>query len=211
MNGNRELNDRFNGIFDNANILYHLFGEEDPFRLRIQKCLTAALKQIKKYDDEGALTGFEENVADGTVGRGRLVYEGSDPLPIISILEEPFSFEEDLAPALGEARQEPYELILQGFTDFDPQTVGGVVGSTKHPADPVHRLLADVKRRLSILKLDEERKRERVFRIGTEHNSVISLGFDGGVVRPAYETSPTAHFWLRVSFEVSEDHYRPRD
>lgn len=211
-----------NDIFDAPE---NIFGSRDPFRLKVQKCLTAALAQITDDSDYlGETYGWEdqarrislitpfredlrpEDIPDDPIGRmvarvnrGRRYYDEADPLPLVAILEEPFSFEQDLAPSTGLVRPEPYELILQGFVRDD----------SEHPTDPAHVLLADVKRRLVALKMDEERTGVRIFRIGNQDNSVVSLAFDGGVVRPADEVSAVAHFWLRVSLEVSEDYEQP--
>ena len=227
------MDTKLNEIFDAPAAI---FDTRDPFRLKVQKCLTAALAQVtsdkshlvaaygQKVDDEGnpvvddegnpvpAVKPFRtdlrpEDIPDDPLGRtlaranrGRRYYGSEDPLPLVAILEEPFSFEQDLAPAVGRIRTEPYELILQGFVQDDAD----------HPTDPAHVLLADVKRRLVALKADEDLQRQRIFRIGNRDNSVVSLTFDGGVVRPADEVSAVAHFWLRVSLEVSEDYEKPQ-
>ena len=211
--------------------------DSDPFRLKIQKCMTLAFSQIEptiRHVDSGVteyLTSDSpeweaaETAADSstagytwvfrndlhptrsdngrvviTVGRGRRYYDENDPLPLVSILEEPFSFDEELAPATGQSQSDPYELIIQGFVREE---------DSNNPTDGAHVLLADVKRRLAILKADEEFRRRRMFRLGNDANTVVSLNWDGGVVRPSDEVSAVAHFWLRVSFGISEDHDDP--
>lgn len=178
-----------------------LFFSDDPFRLKLQKCLTVALEQITPDDPYNFLSDLarESQVAPSKIIRGMRGIDLDDPTRI-AILDEPFSFDEDLAPAAGIVRSEPYEVIIQGFP---------VDTTEERKTDEPHRLLADVKRRLSALKADEEYAQGRIFRIGNQVNSVLSLTFDGGVVRPADEYSPSVHFWLRVSFEVSEDHSEP--
>lgn len=218
--------ENLNGLFDrdrlppNAYLLADGITDE-PFRLRVQKALTVALRQIAPSngfycslvlpsaifrgrqtfgeDVDQALEGNREDIMTELMG-----VDPSDDLARaiegglkLSILEEPFTFDKDLAPSTGKARVEPYELILQGFAPSEGKT------------DDAHLLLADVKKRLVALKLDEELKGKRVFRIGTKMNSVVSLTFDGGVVRPPDSDSPSDHFWLRVSFQITEDYSAP--
>ena len=197
---------QLNDIFSVPDVLNKLRGQEgehlDPFRLRIQKALSVALRQI--HPENGFLCDLTEAAR---VARGRRYLSADIPLPLVSILEEPFSFEEDLAPVTGQARSEPYELIFQGFVDDD----------SDNPTDPAHILLADVRQRLVLLKQDEDHP-HWMFRMGSEPepgldqykpNTVLGMVFDGGVVRPADEISATAYFWLRVSFDVSEDPRKP--
>lgn len=164
----------------------------DPFRLRVQKALTAAFEQIT------VANGFRSEVGDGSVFRGRTLFGDDDPLPMISMLEEPIAPESDLARESGVGSSGNYVLMVQGF----------VLDDKDNPTDPAHVLLADVKRRLVEIKLDERRD-DRVFRFGPKANTVLSVSWDGGVVRPADEVSAVAYFWLRVTLELAEDHTNP--
>ena len=185
---------RWNGIFDHLGTI----DTDDPFRLRVQKYLTIAFKQVIPAN------GFYCDLSDvggrSRVQRGRTIFGEGDPLPLVSILERPFAYEAETAPLTGETRNEPYDLIIQGFTEDD---------DVNHPTDPAHYLLADIKRRLSGLKVDEGRQAGRVLRFGTKFNSVVRLQWDAGVVRPSDEVSNVAHFWLRLQMEVSEDSSYP--
>jgi len=164
----------------------------DPFRLRVQKAFTAALEQIT------VANGFRTDIGAGAVFRGRTFFGESDPIPMISMLEEPIAPENDLSPRSGVAETGDYVLMVQGFVKDDPD----------NPTDPAHVLLADVKRRLVELKADDRRD-DRVFRFGPKANTVVAVSWDGGVVRPADEVSAVAYFWLRVTFELAEDHTNP--
>jgi hypothetical protein len=177
------------------------FDDPLPFRLRVQKSLTAALQQITPAN------GYYSDMSDTTddrgkplerVYRGRTLFGEDDPLPMLSILEEPIAPETDLAPTGGTSGIGPYDLMVQGFVDDDK----------KNPTDPAHMLMADVKKRLIGLK-EDERQSHRVFRFGPKANTVVGVSFGGGVVRPADEVSAVAYFWLRVSFELAEDHLNP--
>ena len=182
-----------------------------PFRLKIQQGLTRALKQV---DDAN---GFGVTVR--TVGRGRLAYGDDSILPLVAVLEEPFSLEENLQPEATLSSSQPYEVIIQGFDavkwdDMGTPNLDDDDVDELHPTDGAHILLAAVKARLALLKLDERGRfgsGRGVFRFGTKHNSIVGMFWDGGVVRPPEEVGSTANFWLRVRFDLSEDLARPTD
>jgi len=163
----------------------------DPFRLRVQKALTEAFQQIT------VANGFRTDLG-GSVYRGRTLFGDDDPLPMVSMLEEPIAPEANLSPDVGTSASGDYVLMVQGF----------VVDDKDNPTDPAHVLLADVKKRLVELKLDE-RLGDRVFRFGPKANTVVSVSWDGGVVRPADEVSAVAYFWLRVTLDLAEDQLNP--
>lgn len=164
----------------------------DPFRLRVQKALSAAFGQIT------VANGFRSEVGPGSVYRGRTMFGDGDPIPMISMLEEPVAPESDLSGEAGVGGSGNYVLMVQGFCQDDKD----------NPTDPAHVLLADVKRRLVEIKQDERRD-DRVFRFGPKANTVLGVSWDGGVVRPADEVSAVAYFWLRVTLELAEDHTKP--
>lgn len=163
----------------------------EPFRLAVQKALTAALSEITIEN------GYSTDLG-GNVFRGRLIYGATDPLPMVSILEEPIAEETDLAPS-GGADRSAYRLMVQGFVDDDPI----------NPTDPAHWLLADVKKRLIALK-NTGREGGGIFHFGAKAPMVDAVDFDGGVVRPPDgEVSAKAYFWCRVTLELVEDHENP--
>jgi hypothetical protein len=171
-----------------------------PFRLAVQEALGNSLKEITPAN------GFMSNMADydlddvmtPRVFRGRAIYGDDDPVPMISILEEPIAPETDLEPAEGPGGTAPYQLMIQGFVPDDPL----------NPTDPAHVLLADVKLRLAQVR-EESRVTERVFQFGAKAPTVTGISFGGGVVRPADEISAKAYFWLRVTLSLVEDHDNP--
>lgn len=173
-----------------------VFPEPLPFRLRVQKALTAALEQITPAN--GFVTDMSPFTDTKRVLRGRVLFGEDDPLPMISILEEPVAPDNELAPEGGTSGTQSYDLMVQGFVNDDPE----------NPTDPAHILMADVKMRLVDLKTDENHA-DRVFRFGPKANTVIGVSFGGGVVRPADEVSAVAYFWLRVQLELAEDHLQP--
>lgn len=174
---------------------------EDPFRVRVQKALGDTLKEITVAN--GFAHDMDDFVEDGEtkerIFRGRIYFGEDDPIPMISILEEPIAPETDMEPMDGQGGTAPYVLMVQGFVDDD----------TKHPTDPAHELLADVKQRLGQVRV-ESTETERVFQFGAKAPTVTGISFGGGVVRPPDDVSAKAYFWLRVTLNLVEDHENPR-
>jgi len=164
----------------------------EPFRLAVQKALTAALQEIT------VANGYSTDLG-ANVFRGRLIYGAGDPLPMISILEEPIAEDTSLSPGIGSGDISPYVLMVQGFVEDDKD----------NPTDPAHWLLADVKRALIQIKA-AGREGEGLFHFGPKAPMVDAVDFDGGVVRPPDgEVSAKAYFWIRVTFDLVEDHETP--
>ncbi len=162
----------------------------EPFRLRVQKRLTARLEEI--------CTTLETIQMEGRVFRGRVTFGDDDPLPMLSLLEEPIPEDQEDAPPGGSASAGSYRLVLQGFVDDDPV----------HPTDPAHFLMADCKAKLAEIKA-EERERTRVFSFGAKAPTVERIEFGAGVVRPPDELSAKAYFWLTIDLGLVEDHDAP--
>lgn len=158
----------------------------DPFRIRVQKKLTEALESVTTTLDATSMTG--------KVFRGRAWFGDKDPLPMISILEEPIPPEGLSGPAEDTGTSTPYTLIIQGFVKDDPD----------NPTDPAHFLLADVKKALAA-----ERKNagsaQGVFQFGTKYPMIQTLEIGSGVVRPPDELSAKAYFWLTLTLGLVED------
>jgi hypothetical protein len=163
----------------------------DPFRLKVQKALTAALGEIT------VLNGYVNDL-EGKIFRGRQYFGEDTEVPFISILEEPIAPENDFEGTDGEAGTSTYALMVQGFAEDDKQ----------NPTDTAHVLLADVKKRLAGIKI-ASRDTDRVLGFPDIAPTVTTINFGGGVVRPADDISAVAYFWLRVSMELVEDHDDP--
>ena len=166
--------------------LFPLSLPTDPFRLRVQKSLTEAFKQIQ------IANGFSVDVSD--VQRGRVYFGEETPLPFISILEDPIAADGSFSASAGDSALTDYELMVQGF----------VKDEAANPTDNAHFLMADVKKRLIQLRSDEQHP-DLIFRFGPKANTVVEIRFDAGVARPADEISATAYFWLRVRLVLAED------
>jgi hypothetical protein len=163
-----------------------------PFRLVVQERLSAALEGIT------IANGFETDLGPGKVFRGRLYFGERDPVPMVSILEEPIAAETDLEPSGGTGGTTPYILMVQGFASDDPV----------HPTDPAHFLMADVKRVLAEVRKERETT-DRVLAFPEKAPTVTDITFGAGVVRPPDDLSAKAYFWLRVTIELVEDNDKP--
>jgi hypothetical protein len=155
---------------------------DDPFRLRVMKALTAALEEVLiangyKYDLKGA------------VFRGRITFGDKDPLPMVSILEVPLPLDQVPSPSDGSVAAGGWDLVIQGFVQDDK----------KHPTDPAHILLADVKKRLAL----EKRRLVDGSAFGYKQISGMTIG--PGTVRPPDENSAKAYFWLSLTLDLAED------
>lgn len=161
----------------------------NPVRLEVQKRLSALLSTITPAN------GYVTDLS-GSVYRGRNIFGDGDPLPMVSILEEPIPPEQLPGPpgfVTGD-----WNIMIQGFA----------VDDRENPTDPAHILMADVKRCLGeeARKFDSSRPEDGCLGIG---NTVLSIAISPGVVRPPDEISSKAYFWLSVGLEMSEDATRP--
>lgn len=168
-----------------------------PFRLLVQQKLSEALEEIATQPPS---LGYHHDLA-GRVFRGRLVFSATDPLPAVSILEEPIPAVSTMEPSGGDGGYSSYDLMVQGF----------VADDLANPTDPAHLLMADVKRRLAQLKREGETDRHDrgVFLLGPKAPMVMEMRFGAGIVRPPDELSARAFFWLQVNLTLVEDHDEP--
>lgn len=170
---------------------------DDPFRTRIQKALSAALEEITPAN------GYNFNFA-GKVFRGRLYFGEGDPIPMLSILEPPIPLDPASAPINASNVSTNYRLIVQGFVDDD----------RRNPTDPAGTAMAEVKKRLAV---EQKRKHElprrdsNPFGMNYERgNRVESLVVGSGTVRPPEPTvSNKAYFWLTLDLKINEDNSDP--
>jgi len=175
----------------------------DPFRLRVQKAIAAALSQINEAG------GYNVNLT-GNVFRGRLVFGVNDPIPMISIIEPPLPNEMRPSPLASTAEDGWWDIIVQGFVPDDRE----------NPTDPAHVAMADVKKRLA-----QEIKRKGTgpnmrqpdpFGVNFDDmgnlrkNNVEQFKIGAGVVRPPEEAVSTkAYFWLTLRLKIVEDNNDP--
>lgn len=169
---------------------------DKPFRLRVLEAITESLEQIT------IANGYMHDLS-ANVFRGRLWYGEDDPLPLISIVDDPLPVTQLMsgggAQSDGTKSTGAWTLLVQGFCEDDK----------RNPTDPAQYLMADVKKRLAF-----ERKRKvgsgthggggyNAFGMG---GAVESLTIGAGVVRPPdYDVSSKAYFWLTLTITVNED------
>lgn len=176
-----------------------------PFKLRVLRALTAALKEITPAN------GYQHDLADFTaadgveqerVFRGRSEFGDNDPIPMISILE-------GVGPAdeLTESSQDTsageydWPILIQGFLEDDPV----------HPSDPAYPLLADVRRRLAVEKVRKPvgGHQPDPFGLGGGRNRITRVSIGSGVVRPADQISARTYFWLTLTLRVVDNAAEP--
>lgn len=165
-----------------------------PHKLEVQYQLAEVLREITPtdgyvYDFSGA-----EGSADNKVFRGRALFGEGDPVPMISILENPIPVDQLGGPEGSALSTGNYELVVQGFLEDDKE----------NPTDPAHVAMADVKRRLALesKKAHWRAPEDGIFGLG---RLVMSLDIGAGVVRPPDAISAKAYFWLLVTFQIAED------
>lgn len=177
----------------------------DPFRVRVQKAIVAALEPIKQRDPR---TGEQlDQDFTNAVFRGRDGFGENDPLPMMSILEPPLPIEQLVSSETNAGSTGQWDLMIQGFVEDDKT----------HPTDPAHWLMADVKAVLAKEKIRVQpgnrqpdpfgQGKSAVFEGKNIGNCVISIVSIGpGVVRPPeIGVSNKAFFWLTLTLKISED------
>lgn len=168
----------------------------DPKRLTMLKRLTAYLA-----NEVSLSNGYQHSLKDA-VFRGRMFFDKDDPLPMVSVLDNP---DPDRYPAEAGRRgyesptaREDYVLLLQGWAREDKT----------NPTDPAHRLMADVRKALAKLQYRGDPTSapapdENVYLLG---GLITSLDMEPGVVRPpAEQVSEYAFFWMRIRVGFIED------
>lgn len=175
------------------------FGQP-PFRLRLLLGLTDVLKSITPAN--GYTNDLSDSLDDSgdplvRVARGRVRFGDGDPIPLISILENPHVDAVDLSPGASTTALVEWNLLLQGWAKDDKV----------NPTDPAHWLLADVKRALVLEKKRLSPARSaNVFGMGVK---ITELKIGDGVVRPSDEVSDKAYFWMPLTICMGEDRENP--
>jgi hypothetical protein len=164
----------------------------DSQRLKILKALTSHLEQVTTG------TGYNYTLTN-QVFRGRAGYGDETDMPWVGIFE-----------------LRPEEVYMAGETfskdDWFIGVQGWVPADEKHPTDPAHALMQDVKKRLA-----------RVIAGGSPHNRnpdymlpdetgrpmVSRFQMDGGMTFVAKENPSNAAFALRLTVTIAEDLENP--
>lgn len=170
----------------------------DPFRLRVLEAVTNCLAAISPAGGYFNSLGADAAAPEGRVFRGRSAYGESDPLPMLSIIEDPRVIELQFGPQASAASAGDWRLLIQGWVEDD----------LVNPTDPAYALLADCERAFTLERVRGAASRD-FFGLGRKAPCVSDIRFQRGVVRPADEISSKAYFWLPLTLTLSEDHSMP--
>lgn len=169
-----------------------------PPRLKILLAISDALKEINPTN------GYEFDLRDDAEGRnrvvrGRLVIGDDEPLPMVSILEqpmadEPISTERQADNTINAGK---WALIVQGWAE----------GDKHNPSDVAYQLEAEVRKRLA---LEKNRPSARPGRGETRNyfnlgGLIYNITIGQPVVRPAEGISPQGTFYFNLTLEIAED------
>lgn len=168
-------------------------------RLEVMKRLTTHLET-----EISVANGYKHNLA-GAVARGRMWYDTSDPLPMVSILESPnpdrFANRAGEQENVNVLQRDNWTLLLQGWTADDK----------RHPTDPGYELMADVKKALATLVAVSRDHGTPVHPNYMLGGLIANMQYEPGTVRPPDEQSSKAFFWMRVVLKFVENVNDPYD
>lgn len=160
------------------------------------KAVTAQLKTITPQN------GYEHDMSDTTdevgrtverVSRGRTQFGSTDPIPMLTILEDPRAIESNNAPD-STASANRLRLLIQGFVKDDKE----------NPLDPAYQFSADAISALVKAKADR-------FNILGMGGVITAMTFGQPAHRPGRdEISDYAYFVFGVTLTMIEDLERPR-
>lgn len=173
----------------------------DPKRLVVLKRLTEYLES-----EVSTSNGYQHNLA-GAVFRGRYFFSKDDPVPMVSILENP---DPDRFP---QAAGRNGTQVQQGHEAWTLLIQGWAVDDKINPTDPAYRLMADVTKALSRLSDGGDpanlRSAPLHYLLGGANGAepvVTYVRPEPGVVRPPTEQqTELAFFWIRCEFGFVED------
>ncbi len=173
----------------------------DPFRLRVLKAVSAQLKDINVPD------GYCHELEDFTdsagrtaerVFRGRDQYGDNDPLPMVSILEDPNAMNSNNANEDETATTGGYKLLIMGFVEDDRE----------NPTDPAHTLAADIITAL----VKAKKEKYNILGLGSKMPCVTKLTIGQPVVRPADGViADVAFCYIMLTLTLVEDLEKPYD
>lgn len=167
----------------------------DPFRLVVLKAITAQLKTITPTN------GFEHDLSDfidaagrtqARVFRGRTEYGNNDPLPMLSILEDPRAVEATNGPDGSPMAANTLKLLIQGFVKDD----------VENPLDPAYLLSAETITAL----VRSKSKRFDILSLGHKAPCVMNIEIGQPAHRPPDdEVSAVAYFLIGVTLTLAEN------
>lgn len=175
----------------------------DPFRLRVKKAISAQIKNVSIADgyihDLGDFTDSVGRTAE-RVFRGRDQYGDNDPLPMVSILEDPSALDANNAYEDDSTSTGGYRLLIMGFVKDD----------SNNPTDPADILAADIIQALVKAKLGDFKY--NIFGLGRKMPCVAKLMIGQPVVRPPDGIiADVAFCYIMITLTLVEDLEKPYD
>ncbi|PBB41803.1 hypothetical protein CK222_21865 [Mesorhizobium sp. WSM3866] len=169
----------------------------DPFRLRVAKAIcNNVLKSITPTN------GYQHDFSDFTdeagrsaarVFRGRTVFGEGDPLPMLSVLEDPRSREPGASNITSGNAVNEFRLLIQGFVQDDKD----------NPLDPAYYASADV---ITALVKAKKVRDYNFLDLGNVAPCVIGLSIGEPVHRPPDDdVSAVAYFLVPVTLTLAEN------
>ncbi|TPN04545.1 hypothetical protein [Mesorhizobium sp. B2-1-2] len=168
----------------------------DPFRLRVAKAICNTLKSITPAN------GYQHDFSDfvdevgrpaARVFRGRTVFGENDPLPMLSVLEDPRSREPIDGFVMSGFAKNEYRLLVQGF----------VLDDKDNPLDPAYFASADVI--TSLVKAKQVRD-YNLLGLGSKAPCVMAISIGEPVHRPPDDdVSAVAYFLVPVTLTLAEN------
>lgn len=174
-----------------------------PLRLEVLVRLTEYLQEIT------VANGYHFDLGD-KVFRGMAFLDGEAPTDNLTLLEAPQQPDTTNSPGgNSEFSVAEWDILLKGECADPLQLAVG-----EHPCDRAHIMMADVKKRLVMLRREIQEARARYTGSGP---NVLGLGptidsfdFSPGIVRPPDEQyGPLNYFWMRLTFRIVEDRLDP--
>lgn len=167
-----------------------------PFRLRVMRAISTYLKTITPAN--GHLHDFSDFVDSAgrpaeRVFRGRTVYGDNDPLPMLSVLEDPRAREPINAPGTAVVAQNQFRVLIQGFVEDDKD----------HPLDPTYFASADV---VSALVKGKKVRDYNFLGLGALAPCITAISIGEPVHRPPDDdVSAVAYFLVPVTLTLAEN------
>lgn len=173
----------------------------DSFRKRVMKGLCAALKEITVANGYIHDLGDFEDSAGRTaerVFRGRDFFGDNDPLPMLSVLEDPRAPDPMNGSTTSGKSQNTFRVLIQGFVADDKE----------HPLDPAYDLSAEVIQALVVAK----QASSGILGLDKALRAPCVMGLSIG--QPVHrkgrdEVSDHAYFLVGVTLLLAEDLEKP--
>lgn len=166
----------------------------DPFRLRVAKAVCDQLKTIKPANDyTNDLSDYTDEAGRTAerVFRGRTMFGDSDPLPMISVLENPRMDDVGNGSVSSADAMNQFGLLIQGFVKDDKT----------HPLDPAYVLSAEV-----CAALAKAKKRFNILGLGGTEPCIIAMSIGQPIHRPPDDdVSAVAYFLVPVTLTLAEN------